>query len=124
MKIYFEDGELLESPQLPITDFVVIDAKDGVNRNLYELDELLKANPTATIYTNSILAFNNDYAWNDELGVPEIYIRGGRLYVFTRIDKLTLKELRKAHNLAKMYIAGAFNYMINEMEFMIKNGFL
>jgi hypothetical protein len=109
MKIYFEDGELVSSDYLPIDHYIVVNAGSGVNNNIDVLDNIKKYNPNAIIYTNSIFAFSNIYAWNEELKVPEIYIRAGEHMVFTRIDKLTTKELREAHNLARMYIAGSFD---------------
>ena len=109
MKIYFEDGELIWSDYLPFDNYITVNAANGVSRNIDVLNDIKKTNPNAIVYTNSIFAFSNDYAWNEELKVPEIYIRSGKYNIFTRIDKLTIKELRKAHNLAKMYVAGVFN---------------
>lgn len=108
MKIYFEDGELVTSGYLPIDYYITVNAAQGVSRNMNMLDDIRECEPDATVYTNSILAFSNEYAWNEELKVPEIYIRAGEHMLFTRIDKLTERELRRAHNLAKMYVAGAF----------------
>ena len=108
MKIYFEDGKLLKQSRLPIKYDVKIDAADGVTANDNCLYNLNIHKPNAIIYTNSIMAFSNEYAWNEELKVPEIYIRAGEHMVFTRIDKLTTRELRQGHNLAKMYVAGEF----------------
>ena len=64
MKIYFEDGELCKSVQLPITtnNLMVIDAMEGVSKNIRALDNAKKRFPTPTIYTNSIFAFSNTYA--------------------------------------------------------------
>ena len=106
MKIYFEDGELVQSGYF--ANYNRIDAKDGVSANMVRLDVLRQTEPDAIVYTNSIIAFSNEYAWNEKLKVPEIYIRAGEHMLFTRIDKLTERELRRAHNLAKMYVAGAF----------------
>lgn len=108
MKIYFEDGDLVNSLLLPVPIDYKVDANRGVTANIMRLDLLNEKQPGATVYTNSIFAFNNMYAWNEELGVPEIYIRAGEHMVFTRIDKLTNRELRQGHNLAKMYVAGEF----------------
>ena len=108
MKIYFEDGELVQSGYLPFTRYIVVHAASGVSSNIAVLDDIKETEPNATVYTNSIFAFSNEYAWNEELKVPEIYIRAGEHMIFTRIDKLTERELRRAHNLAKMYVAGAF----------------
>lgn len=109
MKIYFEDGDLVNSILLPVHIDYKVDASRGVNANIDRLDALNETQPNAVIYTNSIFAFNNMYAWNEELKVPEIYIRAGEHMVFTRIDKLTNRELRAGHNLAKMYVAGEFD---------------
>ena len=108
MKIYFEDGILRDSSQLPFTCYTLVNAACGVSRNISVLDELVESEPDAIVYTNSIFAFSNEYAWNEEMKVPEIYIRSGEQSEFVRIDKLTTRELRFAHNLAKMYVAGAF----------------
>lgn len=109
MKIYFEDGELVSSGYLPIDRYIVVHAASGVHTNIKVLNDIKEYDPNAAVYTNSIFAFSNDYAWNEELKVPEIYIRAGEHMLFTRIDKLTEKELRRTHNLAKMYVAGAFD---------------
>lgn len=108
MKIYFEDGQLVTSGYLPIEYHYSIDAKYGVGSNMAQLDTLRECQPDAIVYTNTIFAFSNRYAWNNELKVPEIYIRAGENMTFTRIDMLTSRELRKSHNLEKMYIAGEF----------------
>ena len=110
MKIYFEDGELVSSGCLPIDHYVVVNASSGVSTNINVLDDIKEHNPNAVVYTNSIFAFSNIYAWNEELKVPEIYIRAGEHMTFTRIDELTDRELREGHNLARMYIAGVFEY--------------
>ena len=108
MKIYFEDGELVTSGYLPIKDYYAIDASKGYSHNEERLDRIREKDYNATVYTNQITALSNEYCWNEELKVPELYIRAGEHMVFTRIDELTEKELRFAHNLMKMYINGAF----------------
>ena len=109
MKIYFEDGELknvLSELQYKID--MILDAQYGFSFCETTLFELKQSNYNAVVYTNMITALRNEYAWNNELNVPEIYIRN-KDGVFTRIDKLTYKALREAHNIMKMYIAGTFN---------------
>ena len=108
MKIYFEDDALRHHSQVSFNADYVIDAQFGVTQNINMLDWCNENKPDSIIYTNSIFAFDNKYAWNEELHVPEIYIRAGEHMVFTRIDELTTRELRQAHNLAKMYVAGEF----------------
>ena len=109
MKIYFEDGMLVTSGYLPFADHCKVDAKYGVRSNLAQLDTLQECEPNTIVYTNQIIALNNEYAWNEELKVPEIYIRAGEHMIFTRIDKLTTRELREGHNIAKMWISGEFD---------------
>ena len=116
MKIYFEDGELVTSKYLPFDDYVPVNAIRGVTQNIGVLDDLKKYRPNSTVYTNSIFAFSNIYAWNEELKVPEIYIRAGEHMLFTRIDKLTTRELREGHNLAKMYVSGEFEKGVEEFK--------
>ena len=111
MKIYFEDGKLHKyDGTLPFDrNYFELSADDGPSENLKMLDfyKQLKPGYTLVIYTNSIFALNNEYAWDNELKVPEIYLRTG-FNIFTRIDQLTSRELREGHNIAHMYIAGEF----------------
>lgn len=116
MKIYFEDGQLRPNNQLPIKPDFFIDASNGISSVLELLDYLRDNNKNYIIYTNSIAAFQNQYAWNKELQVPDIYIRAGEYMLFTRIDKLTNRELREGHNLAKLYIAGEFETPVLKRE--------
>lgn len=109
MKIYFEDGELMD--QTVVTDpyaGIVVDAARGVSACIMILDACAKCRHNDIVYTNSIFAFHNMYAWNEELKAPEIFIRAGEEGVWVRIDKLTNRELKQGHNLAKMYVAGEF----------------
>ena len=111
MKIYFEDGELMREVQTAIGATHRVDGKFGFIHNQQALDtynEYYK-NQDVIIYTNSLVALSNEYCWNDELKVPELYIRpGAGRKDFVRVDKLTLKALRQAHNLRRMYMANAF----------------
>lgn len=67
MKIYFEDGRLeLDNP--PFCDYHV-NAAEGVKANIYKLDTIKEKEPDAVIYTNSIFAFCNTYAWDNELNL-------------------------------------------------------
>lgn len=113
MKIFFEDGSLkinngvfLIEKQTPI----ILKADWGVTNNLVKLNSLRileKLTGKTVIYTNFILAFDNKYAWNAELEVPEIYIRT-QDRGFVRIDKLTDRKLRESNNLLNLYLAGEF----------------
>ena len=108
MKIYFEDGELRPFwSEIHYKIDVVIDAKFGYSFCEDMLLRFKHNNYDAVIYTNMITALSNEYAWNKELEVPEIYIRN-KDGIFTRIDELTGRELKEGHNIMKMYIAGEF----------------
>lgn len=109
MKIYFEDGELRFPYQLPISNYYTIDAAKGYSDNRMKLDLIKDKDDNSTIYTNQITALAGRYCWNAEDKVPEIYIRAGEHMTFTRIDKLTTRELREGHNFAKMYVSGEFD---------------
>lgn len=109
MKIYFEDGELRNINQLPVRPDFIINAGVGLTESFRLLDLTKAVNPNCIIYTNAITAFSNEYAWNNEIKVPEIYIRAGEHMLFTRIDNLTVRELREGHGLARLYVAGEFN---------------
>ena len=109
MQIYFEDGELRSVNQLPVKPDIVIDAGKGLTESFRLLGFAKETNPNCIVYTNAITAFDNRYAWNNSLKVPEIYIRAGEHLIFTRIDNLTERELREGHALAKLYVAGEFN---------------
>ena len=112
MKIYFEDGQLIPySPDTSHCEFR-IDAANGTSFCENRLETALRFYPNCTIYTNSLLALNNKYVWDDKNKVPELYVRDSKTVKFERIDRLTDKEIRKAHNLMQMYINGAFdNYV-------------
>lgn len=103
MKIYFEDGRL-DNP--PFCDYHV-DAAEGVMANIYWLDAIKEKVPDSVIYTNSIFAFDNTYAWDNELNRPEIYLRDSS-GEFKNITEFTARLLKEGHNLAKLYIAEEF----------------
>ena len=114
MKIYFEDGELRHEyihelyfvlkVAASAKTFEVLDASHGVGAVKNALNVFVK---NSVVYTNSLIALDNKYAWNKELGVPEVYLRDNN-FDWVRIDELTDRELREGHNLMKLYLAGEF----------------
>ena len=100
MKIYFEDGRLNDRTAWNLdrelqSVIEVLDASYGISTIKNVLNTL---DYDSVVYTNSLIAFNNKYAWNETLGVSEVYVRGG----------YSDRELRESHNLAKLYLAGEF----------------
>lgn len=107
MKIYFEDGYLVLGRHAPDFNFVV-DAQAGYSSNESYLNFLHKYVPDCAIYTNSLVAISNSYCWNDELKVPELYLRAGENNEFKRVDELTDRELRCGHNLLALFRNNGF----------------
>lgn len=113
MKIYFEDGELKPNRHTAGVDYLYsIDASRGYSSCRNILSYTKQAYPNDSIYTNSIIALNNKYCWNDIENVPELYLRDIKTKKFVRVDNLTDKEIRKAHNLMCMYINNCFKQSI------------
>lgn len=107
MKIYFEDGPLFTDCKSPPHHDERISATAGYSSNLADFEYWKKCWYPVAIWTNSLIALNNDYVWNDELGVPELYLRIDQT-TWRRVDKMTDKEIHKSHNLMKMFMSGAF----------------
>lgn len=111
MKIYFEDGALVFNLLEVDCDFR-IDAANGHSFCENRLRAAKECYPNCSIYTNSLTALDNRFVWNDELKVPELYLRDRKTLKFVRVDELTDRELREGHALMKMYLNGAFsNYV-------------
>ena len=118
MRIYFEDGPLIVNYTMilpPEEPDVILDAAEGASHCINVLDDLLRNHKDCVIYTNSIFAFSNHYAWNEKLQLPEIYMRD-RNGVFTNITKFTNRILREGHNLAKLYVGGEFQPLEKETD--------
>lgn len=109
MLIFFEDGLLAHNDLLGHYYDYIVDAKYGYTQNVEKLDKILEEFPEAVIYTNSLVALNNKYCWNDDLETPDLYIREGWGLDFMRVDELTERQIKQAHNLMKMYMNGEFD---------------
>lgn len=106
MKIYFEDDQLclINSP----AGAKIVDAQYGYYDNYRRLELFYQVSDENTIiYTNSLVALNADYCWNDEKKCCELYLRD-IAGAWKPCQELTDKEIRKAHNLEKIYRAGGF----------------
>ena len=119
MRIYFEDGPLIVNYTMILPSEepdIMLDAAEGVSHCINVLDDLLRNHKDCVIYTNSIFAFSNRYAWNEKLQLPEIYIRDNEHGVFTNITNFTNRILREGHNLAKLYVGGEFQPLEKETD--------
>lgn len=107
MKVYFEDGILYEGAQKYLGCKFLINAGVGYTMSEWTLEKIRKEEPEASVYTNSLIALDNRYCWNEELKVPELYLKT-KTGDFVRVDELTDREIHRAHNLMAMYRNGAF----------------
>jgi hypothetical protein len=90
MRIYFEDGELVNAILLPQPIDFKLDAGKGFTHVKSRLDAIqLSDMSDVNIYTNSIAALNVEYF--NSTGIPELYLRDNRHGSFTRVDAL-IKE--------------------------------
>lgn len=112
MKIFFEAGQTtLDSAcsihkQCHVT-LVEVDAGDGYYAVRGNLDGTLacwKDGQNVAVYTNSVLALDNRYCWNEKEGICELYLKHGGEW--TRVDKITKRELRQGHNLFNLFVSG------------------
>ena len=109
MKICFYDGSMYFLQMIYPHSFAYeIDARYGVSDNLEQLESL--SDKDTKVFTNSILALSNSYGWNKEENHTDIYLWVDELKDFIRIDYLTNKEIRYAHNIEKLYLNDIFKY--------------
>ena len=103
MKIYFEDGALTE---VKFNYVVRIDAKDGFTKCMRTLEHLLDCGFVGNVYTNFAPAMRTEFSWDEDLKCPMVYLRVDT--GFRRIDTLTERELKRAHNIPHMWEMGEF----------------
>lgn len=104
MKIYFEDGVLTG---INFNYAVRIDAKDGFTKCMCTLKHLRDCGFDGNVYTNFAPAMKTEFSWDEDLGCPMVYIRDDH-NAFRRIDSLTERELKRAHNIPHMWENGEF----------------
>lgn len=109
MRVYFEDSPLttlfdIEGP------YHRVDAAYGPSVCFEELYWYREHEPEAQIYTNFVNALSFDFSWDMVKNECAAYIRNSN-GEWTNIQDMTTRELRFAHNIPKMYIAGEFKKM-------------
>lgn len=109
MIVYFEDGPVIESLYSDNGKrMITVDAGIGYSFCRKMLREIDENYPFDTeVYTNSLDALSNHWCWDDQKRKPMIYLRNS-YGKWTLITYLTDREIRRHHNLEKMYVNGVF----------------
>lgn len=84
-----------------------ISAADGPTMVMNWTDSYYDVRPNGAVITNSIIALNNAYAWNEETNSCDIWFWKNGEWV--NIQDTTEREIRQAHNIMHMYLNGAFD---------------
>lgn len=116
MKILFYDGSMFDffnedQKYLDKSDWNLVDASFGPTKCYKRLMSLPK---NSTVVTNSLVALSHVFGWNEKENHTDIYLWWEKYHDFIRCDRLTPKEIREAHNIEKMYMAGTFEEEIAE----------
>ena len=106
MRVYFEDGYLITPFDIE-GPYHTVDAASACFRDLYWYRE---HEPETQIYTNFVNALSFDFSWDMVKNECAAYIRNSN-GEWTNIQDMTARELRFAHNVPKLYIAGEFKEM-------------
>ena len=119
MKVLFYDGMMSEryfSLRYALkeehygvnSDSYIVDAVYGPGKCKTFLDAIKNNNTNAVVLTNSLIALDNTYCWNDKTHSCNLYIFIPRRNRFVSVNTLTDKDIKKVHNLEAMYRNGAF----------------
>lgn len=107
MKIYYIDDQIdiNTAVSFNLSGARIVDGKNGYS-NCMETYDIIRSNG-GDVITNCHWLMNALDLWNEKTNQPNIFIYiGGK---FIPIQDLTDKEIRQAHNIAKMYANGAFD---------------
>ena len=110
MKILFYDGDIrwLCRPAT-IKHYNIIDAAHGPSNNIEQLKWLCLNYCDCILLTNFLAALDHRYGWNEKENHTDIYFYVESKHDFVRCDELTEKEIRKGHDIMKMFMNGAFD---------------
>ena len=114
MTIFFVDDKIdvdkdsfkeygLNINTLPIK---IIDAGNGYSQCIEDAEEYKELN--IPVLTNAPYLLSSDYCWNEKTNTFDCFILDS-YGAWRNLQSLTDKELRKPHNIEKMWRAGAFN---------------
>lgn len=110
MKILFYDGNINRfSRPTSFTHYNIVNAGAGYTNNVQELESYQKLwGDNTIVLTNSIVALDHDFGWNQEEEHTEIYFYIESERDFIRCDRLTSREIREGHNIMKMFMNNEF----------------
>lgn len=108
MKVYFADRELNYNDIKIEECFIPIDGKSGFRACQQQIDTIKSFEVNMSVITNVPFFISGEYGWNEATSSFDIFIecKSGK---FVNIHELTNRELRKYHNLCKLYISGEFD---------------
>lgn len=109
MRVYFEDG-YLTTPFNIEEPYHRVDAAYGPSACFRDFYWYREHKPEATIYINFINGLSFEFSWDMVKNECAAYIRNSN-GEWTNIQNMTACELRFAHNIPKLYIAGEFKEM-------------
>ena len=84
-----------------------ISAADGPTRVMDWVGRYYSVKPNGTVITNSVIALDNTYAWNDKTNSCDIWFWKNGEWV--NIQDTTEREIRQGHSIMHMYLNGAFD---------------
>lgn len=116
MKILFYDGDIRwwACPSI-FSNYNRLGASWGYTDNIKALELYReKLGEDSTILTNSLVALDHKYGWNEKENHTDIYFYVESKHDFVRCDELTEKEIRKGHNILKMFMNGVFDLEKND----------
>lgn len=116
-RIFFYDGELEKSILRadkhfnPDRSLMTVDGRYGFTFGVHIMELASKLDGEADIYTNMVEFLSFDwFNLEDVLDTRgKVWLYNFRHLSFDPVESFTDKELRKAHNLTKMFIAGCFD---------------
>lgn len=110
MKILFYDGDIRQWDRpTNISYNYILDAAHRPSNNIERL-ELVRLNYyDCVIFTNSLVALDHRYGWNEKENHTDIYFYVESKHDFVRCDELAGREIREGHSVMKMFLNGAFD---------------
>lgn len=87
-----------------------IDAKNGHTNAVKEFKSIDFSQYPIVVTNDIILWGNHENSWDYDRGASGAYVYDPTYGVIRSVDRMTSKEIRKEHNLEKMYLNGALQF--------------